>query len=195
MAIVIEIAPLNPATGTRVTLRLAAGDNAVITGLDDKAWWPGVVGLPSLSMEGWDGDFTGTAQIASASFGLDPIALRKNDAAAPSFRWAGAPVRIHEGDGADFTAWSAIFNGLVDDYGTDESGRYQFSAKVDSEPFEAALLSTYKGTGDAEGGEDLKDKPKPLCMGYARNIEPVLIDATNWVYQVHGYGPVQGRKD
>ena len=48
------------------------------------------------------------------------------------------------------------------------------------------LQSTlYAGTGDAEGGTDLEGKPRPLCYGKARNIPPVLVDATNLIYEFH----------
>jgi hypothetical protein len=194
MAIVVEIDPLDPNSGARVTLRLAASDDARLTGLNDHVWWPGIIGLPSLAMEAWDGDFTGAAQIASAAVSLDRIALRKNTAAAPSFRWAGAPLRVYEGAAdAAWAAWETRFAGLVEDFGTDPQGRYGFQAKVDSEPFEASLLTLkYAGTGGAEGGDDLKDKVKPFCFGYARNVEPVMIDTVNYVFQVHGYGPIEG---
>ena len=193
MAIVVEIEPINPATGTRVTLRMAAGDDRRLAALNDVRWWPGVFQPPSLQMEGWDGDFSGAAVIASASLAIDPVALRKNDPASPSYRWAGAPLRVYEGNAGDaWGSWAQRFIGRVEDYSTDSSGRYSFSAKVDGEPFEANLLSaSYAGTGGNEGGADLKGKSKPMVFGHARNVEPVLLDAVNNVYQVHGYGSIQ----
>jgi len=43
----------------------------------------------------------------------------------------------------------------------------------------------YAGTGGNEGSSDLANQPKPLCFGEVFNIEPVLVDAANNVYQVH----------
>lgn len=43
----------------------------------------------------------------------------------------------------------------------------------------------YGGTGDAEGGADLEGKPRPICYGKVLNISPVLVDATNLIYEFH----------
>ncbi len=43
----------------------------------------------------------------------------------------------------------------------------------------------YDGTGAAEGGDDLEGKPKPLCFGKCLNVECVLVDAPNLLFQVH----------
>jgi hypothetical protein len=193
MAIVLEISPLDPTSGTRKALRVSAHDDSRVTGLNGQRWWPGVVAPPTLRLDGWDGSFASSATLASASAQIDPVALRKLDQRSPAYRWAGAPLRIWQGEpGEPWSAWREIFTGLVNDYGTDENGRYTFSAQVDGEPFEADLLNRrYAGTGAAEGGESLKDKPKPALFGRARNIEPVQIDAVNLVYQVHGYGSIR----
>lgn len=193
MAVVVEISPLDPTSGGRKPLRFAGGDDARLTALNDLTWWPGVIASPVLRMDGWDGDFTGAAQPASGTVQIDPVALRKLDPASPAYRWAGAPLKVWQGAaGADWSGWNLLFAGLVQDYGTDDAGRYSFSAQVDSEPFEAEVLNLrYAGTGGAEGDQNLKDKPKPALFGRARNVEPLLIDATNQVYQVHGYGPIQ----
>ena len=44
---------------------------------------------------------------------------------------------------------------------------------------------TYAGTGGLEGPEELKGRPKPTGFGLNRNAEPVLVDATLLVYQLH----------
>lgn len=47
---------------------------------------------------------------------------------------------------------------------------------------------TYAGTGGLAGDATLKDAPKPVIMGEASFIRPVLIDAARLIYQVHdGY--------
>lgn len=50
--------------------------------------------------------------------------------------------------------------------------------------------SRYAGTGDAEGGADLKDLPKPLTFGRLRNVPGTLINSSYLVYQFHD-GAVQ----
>jgi len=43
----------------------------------------------------------------------------------------------------------------------------------------------YAGTGGLEGGEDLTEKPKPLCYGKVFNIAATLVDPASLLYQVH----------
>lgn len=43
----------------------------------------------------------------------------------------------------------------------------------------------YAGTGEAEGGDAVKGKPKPILYGQRRKIEPVMVDTTNLVLQFH----------
>ena len=43
----------------------------------------------------------------------------------------------------------------------------------------------YLGTGGLEGGDDLKDKSKPLIYGRVRNAPAVLVDPTKKIYQIH----------
>ena len=193
MAILLEIAPLDPATGLRMPLRFSASDDLRTTSLNGQRWWPGIVAAPNLQMEGSTGGFGEAAVLASASLGLDPIALRRADPASPAYRWPGSPVTIYEGQpGAPWSAWVERFVGLVTDYSTDANARLSLSAQVDGEPFEAALLGiSYAGLGGASGSTDLRDKPRPMVFGRARGVEPVLINATDNVYQVHGYGPIE----
>jgi hypothetical protein len=62
----------------------------------------------------------------------------------------------------------------------------------DSYKLEVPLqLNLYAGTGGAEGGEELANKPKPLVFGFAREIKPVFLDrAVALAFQVND-GPVQ----
>jgi hypothetical protein len=43
----------------------------------------------------------------------------------------------------------------------------------------------FDGTGDLEGAEDLKGKPKPLVFGTVQNVSPVLVNAPKRIYEVH----------
>lgn len=45
--------------------------------------------------------------------------------------------------------------------------------------------SLYAGTGGAEGGDDLKEKPKPKAYGYVYNVSPPLVVPSLLIYQVH----------
>lgn len=52
-----------------------------------------------------------------------------------------------------------------------------------------AQQELYGGTGGRDGGADLKNKPKPRCLGVNNNIRLVLIDSATWTYQFNS-GPV-----
>lgn len=43
----------------------------------------------------------------------------------------------------------------------------------------------YTGGGGLEGGAEIADQPKPLLLGRARQFTPILVDGTNFVYQIH----------
>lgn len=43
----------------------------------------------------------------------------------------------------------------------------------------------YAGTGDVEGDNNLAGKPKPFAFGRTNSVSPVLVNATNRIYQVH----------
>lgn len=47
----------------------------------------------------------------------------------------------------------------------------------------------YAGTGGAEGGAELKGKPKPLVFGIVRDFGAVAVDTAKLIYQLHD-GPV-----
>lgn len=189
--ILIEIDGLDPATNTRVTVRAASADDKAITNLNGQRWVPAITRLPSLSWDGFDGDFTGEIAVGAASFELNLTAIKRFFANSPRYRWSAAPVRIYVGEtGAAWASWSNVFDGIVS--GAEVQGAtLKLDAEVDTEPFNANVLTAlYAGSGGAEGGTDIKSKPKPAAFGRCKNVEPVLIDAVNNVYQVHGYGAV-----
>jgi hypothetical protein len=193
MPVLTAVSPLDPTTGTRVTLRFCNTDDPRVTGLNDLTWWPGVAKAPALNREAFNGDFSSQVVIANGAVSINLHALRKVDTNAPFYRYAGAPVAVYYAPDidADWADYEQRFTGLVSDHGI-ESGVMNLSCAVDSEPFEADLMSLkYLGTGDAEGTEDLKDKVKPMVFGYAQNVEPVMINTVDNIYQVHGYGPIE----
>lgn len=56
-----------------------------------------------------------------------------------------------------------------------------FATKLDTQ----LQTNTYEGSGGFEGTEELKGRPKPILLGKCRNIQPVLVDPANLIYQVH----------
>lgn len=45
--------------------------------------------------------------------------------------------------------------------------------------------ATYGGTGGLDGDSEVKGRLKPILLGRVRRFEPILVDGTNRVYQLH----------
>jgi hypothetical protein len=194
-AILAIIQPLDPGTGNRVTLRVSAHNDATVgravNGLNAQRWEPAMIAAPVLRQSLFDGSFQSAAAPAAASLPLAMEVLKATWPDADSYAWAGAPVEIYTEDHLTAWPWTARFKGKVASFAR-QGQTLSLSVAVDSEPFAADVLSAkYAGTGGAEGGADLKGKPKPLVLGWALNVEPVLINAVVSVYQFSGYGPIE----
>ena len=63
---------------------------------------------------------------------------------------------------------------------------------VDDRWLDKPLLTTFAGTTGAEGPAALKGQVKPLALGAPRYVSGTLIDSINSVFQVSGYGAVNG---
>lgn len=50
--------------------------------------------------------------------------------------------------------------------------------------------SFYAGTGGLEGTEDIGGRARPICLGYAQNVTPQLVDPIALIYQVNA-GPAE----
>lgn len=192
MQVLATIAPLDPATGSRVTLRASSADRREMLALNSVRWVPAIIRRPSISDDLFDGNFTGAINDGGATIDFAMFGLKRQDALAATYRYAGAVVTIYEGDIGDAWPWTTVFTGIVDTF-TNDAERLSLRLKVNTAPFGVpALTATYAGTGGKEGGADLKFKVKPWCFGAASNVQPVLIDVTNSVYQVSAYGPING---
>lgn len=189
--ILAELTPLDPVAGSRVTLRAASAQDRSITGLGSFRWWPAIADLPTLTMRLFDGDFTSDIEVGGASFSVLIDKLAKLDANARRFLWAGAGVKLYAGESGAAWPWTQIFDGQVERFDA-QANKVRLQARVNTDAFEKnALTATYAGTGGIEGGADLKNKVKPWVFGRAANVEPVLIDAVNSVFQFSAYGPIQ----
>ena len=119
----------------------------------------------------------GQLVLTNADGGLDDWA---------GYAWDGAEVIVKVGEaGAALQYYFTIFTGQAksiefDDLSVSVVLRDQ-QATFDVD-FPSAL---YAGSGGVEGSANLTGAPKPLCFGQVYNIEPVLVDATNRIYQVH----------
>ncbi|MCC4258006.1 hypothetical protein, partial [Sphingobium lactosutens] len=200
--ILAEVAPLKIADGSRPVLRASSAQDRRLNGVAGQRWWPAITKLPSLAIPLFDGDFTEEVAPGSASFTLRLEALANLDASVRAYRWAGAAVSLYAvDDGLSLNAAGSydvpsldatrIFKGRVESFAID-GGALNITADVDQEPFNKDVLKlTYAGTGEAEGGEDLKGRLKPWIFGRALNVEPILIDSVDNVVQFSAYS-IQG---
>lgn len=189
--VLAHIQPLDTSSGTRADVRVASADLREITGLNGETWEPAMRKPPTLLMRLFDGDFSQAVSPGGASLELAMERLAEGISGVDAYYWPGAQVELYVGKVTDSWPWDNIFKGRVAQFRR-LSQTLTLTAEVDDEPFEKDVLTaTYAGTGDAEGGADLKNKVKPLVIGRARNVEPVLINATDSVYQFSAYGPIE----
>lgn len=112
-----------------------------------------------------------------------------------AYEWTGGLARIFVGnDGDPFSAYKQVFEGSVSSLTRDgitaTVGLLGPDALLDRD-----LLSLeYQGTGGSEGPASLKGTLKPRAFGFCQSVEPVLVDPAYLIYQVHGYGAVNGLK-
>ncbi|PTR08673.1 MULTISPECIES: hypothetical protein [unclassified Novosphingobium] len=192
LSVLAKVSPLHLATGQRLDVRVASAQDRRITGLGGKVWEPAMVTPPSIGIALWNGDFTDAISAAAATLPVNVGILKETYAQADDTMWIGAPVEIYAEPAGTVWPWRTLFRGKVTGF-TRKSNNLSLTCEVDSEPFKAnVLVKTYAGTTGAEGPVSIKDKVKPLVLGWAMNVEPQLIDSDDSVYQFSGYGPIEG---
>lgn len=196
--ILAEVAPLKVDDGSRPVLRASSAQDRRLNGVAGERWWPAMSKRPSLAITLFDGDFTAEVAPGSASFTIRLNALENLDPGVRGYRWAGATVSLYAVDAStalnaagsyDVASLDAlrIFKGRVEGFALD-GGALSMTADVDMEPFNTDVLRfEYAGTGDAEGGADLKGRLKPWIFGRALNVEPILINNVDNVVQFSAY--------
>jgi hypothetical protein len=191
MAVLIELTPFDPVTSARVTLRASSADDRRMTSLNNVRWWPAISEPPTLSFRLFDGDFSSAVSPGGANFSVLIDKLARMDANARRFLWAGAGVKIYAAAIGTAWPWPQVFEGKVDRF-EQEHNTIKLQPVVDTEPFDKDVLTAkYAGTGGAEGDANLKGNFKPWLFGRALNVEPILIDPINSVFQFSAYGPIK----
>lgn len=186
-----KVSPLNPSTGNRVDLYISSAQNRAVTGLNGQVWEPAMAASPTLSINLWQGDFREPIDTGGASFSVNMGVLKMTYAGCDAYNWSGAPVEIYAEEPGTAWPWSTRFKGRVASYSR-RSDVLTINASIETELFDKNILTaTYAGTSGAEGGADLKGRLKPLVVGWAENVEPILIDTVNNVYQFSGYGAIE----
>lgn len=107
------------------------------------------------------------------------------------YAWDGRSVEVKVGeDGAAYQYYFTIFTGQARTVEFDDLF-IRVILRDDQNDFDIDYPDTlYAGTGGNEGTAELSGQAKPHCYGQVHNIEPVLVDAANNVYQVHD-GPIE----
>ncbi len=195
LACIAIISPLHRLTGERADVRVSSINDAVngpkVNGLGGRTWEPAMVNAPVLGMTVWNGDFSDAVSVANAGLLINMRTLKETFPFADDCAWIGAPVTIFAEKPGTAWPWRQRFVGKVSGFGV-KGDTLTLGCQVDTEPFNAdVLVSTYAGTGNAEGGADLKGQVKPLIIGRESNVQPVLINAADSVYQFSGYGAIE----
>ena len=184
----IQIDAYDGATAT--TLRMASHDDDRLCHLDGQTWWPVIAKLPTLRYDFFDGSFDG-GSITSPSGTLEA-----NIEAIPSLpRLAihDARIRIWGGELGDaFSSFVLTFDGRVKEQPSVDGGAMSISFGADDSWLDQPMLATYAGTGGAEGGTDLEGQVKTLALGTPRFVPATLVDAVDNIYQLSGYGTLNG---
>ena len=189
------IQPLDPATGNRVSIYVSSINDAatgrLVNGLNGNVWVPAITQAPTISITVWNGDFQNSVSLGSASLPINMQAVKDVFPSADTYYWETAPVTIYAEQPGTAWPWTQRFKGLVTGYGR-KAQVLTLTAQVDTKALEANVLTqAYAGTGGIEGDSNLKNKLKPLIFGWASNVEPVLVDTVNNVYQFCAYGAIE----
>lgn len=193
----LEVSPIR-SDGTRVTLNLASrGGGSDGTQLDGKQWLPLITGQPS-----WSISWTDEGNLAETQISYEPVEfLLSDEPGIGNQEWAnwtfqGVPCRAWRGNMGDpFSSYIKVYEGSAGSLDTSGAVARLPLLSVDHLIDRNLLTRSYTGTdpaGGSEGPSSLRGILKPFAAGFCQNIEPVLVDRVNNIYQYHGYGPAFG---
>jgi|GEM_PF-2215097 len=184
----IQIDAYDGATAT--TLRMASHDDDRLCHLDGQTWWPVIAKLPTLRYDFFDGSFDGgsiTSPSGTLEANIEAIPFL------PRLAIHDARIRIWGGELGDaFSSFVLTFDGRVKEQPSVDGGAMSISFGADDSWLDQPMLATYAGTGGAEGGTDLEGQVKTLALGAPRFVPATLVDAVDNIYQLSGYGTLNG---
>lgn len=198
MFVFAEITPRWPAASDPI--RLCSATDRRAQGWDGERWAAAIVDPGQVVVDLFTGEFGGEIGIGIPAITITTREMEKLYPDAKSVRWESADVRMWAGEFTDSpgsgtypyaNTITPLCIGQVSKFEKDGD-----TIKLRVDPQDRAgkvnvLSLEYAGTGGAEGGIDKKGVLKPWVFGYAKNVEPLLIDEDNYVYQFSGYGPIQ----
>jgi hypothetical protein len=188
---VAQIDGYDPGAAAAVSLYLSSVNDERVCHLNAGSagpWMPAIAKLPEIQYDLIDASFSGRIATAAASMEMAPEPW-------PNFgRYilADARYRLWSGNVGDaWGSWTLRFDGRVQAQPQGSNGRATLQVAVDDSWLDQPLLATYAGTGGLEGGANLKGTVKPLALGAPRFVPPIVLDATNNVFQLSAYGLIQ----
>lgn len=185
-AYLIQIDGWSGSTATAV--RLASHDDDRLCHLNGQVWWPAIATLPTLRYDFFDGAFDASSITSPTGSFTAAIGAIPN---LPALALHDARIRIWRGELGDaWAAFTLLFDGRVKEQPAISEGIASFSIGTDDSWLDQPLLSTYAGTGGAEGSTDLQGQVKPLALGAPRFAPAVLVDAVDNIYQISAYGGI-----
>lgn len=198
MIVFLEVTPRWPAASDPIRACSAADRRAQTW--DGQKWAAAVYDPGSLAVSLFNGDIGSEVEVSTAPVVLAEKHLLKLFPDAKTVRWEGATFRLWAGK---FTSPAGVGSypyantvalvakGKVSRFEKD-GGAIKLALDPAGEAGDTNVLALeYAGTGGAEGGPDLKGKLKPWIFGHAMNVEPVLINEDDSVYQFSAYGPIE----
>lgn len=97
----------------------------------------------------------------------------------------GWPTKILVGDPAyGLDSFTTVWQGVGEDLTADGVTKAQLTFRDNRAALSRGVLTTFAGSGGAEGTAEMAGKLKPRHYGAAKNVSPVLIDPTLNIYCV-----------
>ena len=183
MIILCEIIAKNKATGAEQVFRYSSGKQKPI--FDGHLWRARLKDTLTLGM----GIFSDEFQSAGAERTVGQIEIIIADGELDDFvnyDFLYQNIKIWTGQqDQEFNDFKLVFHGLIESNLFSEMTMRLKLGDLSNSLEEDLKIPNYSGTGTYGGNEDLKGHNMPMAWGECFNIEPVLIDTVNLIYQCH----------
>jgi hypothetical protein len=187
-SILILIQPLDPATNSRVTVRLADGPSADIYGLGGVPWEPAILERPKYEIHLFDQDMSGKVQAGTANLGIMLSAIQQVPNA-DSLVWQSAPITIFNVNEVSWERRLVEYVGIVTSETKDIDQRHvTLSAATQTVLMDKPLLSArFSGAGGINGDAGKRGTLKPCGFGVVKNLQPIWFDQVRNIGMIDGY--------
>lgn len=189
--VLVQIQPLDPASGGRVTLRFGQSRNSRTLSADGLVWHSAITRAPKISMEFVDENLGGQLQSGRGDMVINTSRIagytRKY---LDSLTWIGSPITIWSGDGALTSDMTVEFVGSVRKGVVDKASRQvSLAFEVDRKAVDVPLLNLeYGGGGGTDGDVEIRGQLKPAGFGSPVNVPVFFFNQVSNVGQIDAYG-------